>query len=345
MYAVCVRNGGGEAMNKTYIIAEAGVNHNGELSLATKMIEEAKKAGADAVKFQTFVSENLVAGFAPKAEYQQITTGKAESQLQMLKKLELSFEDFLILRDYAKELEIDFLSTPFDMESLDFLITLQMPFWKIPSGEITNKPYLQKIERTKRPILLSTGMCMMQEIEDALELFRDYSRKDITLLHCNSQYPTPYEDVNLRAMITLSDHYGVNTGYSDHTQGIEVPIAAVALGATVIEKHFTMDKGMKGPDHQASIEPSELEAMVKAIRHIERALGDGVKQPTLSELKNISIARKSIIAKKEVHKGEVFTEENLTVKRPGDGISPMHWDEYVGRASDREYLPDEMIKE
>ena len=345
MYAVCVGNGGGEAMNKTYIIAEAGVNHNGELSLATKMIEEAKKAGADAVKFQTFVSENLVAGFAPKAEYQQITTGKAESQLQMLKKLELSFDDFLVLRDYAKELEIDFLSTPFDMESLDFLITLQMPFWKIPSGEITNKPYLQKIERTKRPIILSTGMCMMQEIEDALELFRDYSRKDITLLHCNSQYPTPYEDVNLRAMITLSDHYGVNTGYSDHTQGIEVPIAAVALGATVIEKHFTMDKGMKGPDHQASIEPSELAAMVKAIRHIERALGDGVKQPTLSELKNISIARKSIIAKKEVHKGEVFTEENLTVKRPGDGISPMHWDEYIGRPSDKDYLPDEMIRE
>ena len=332
-------------MNKTYIIAEAGVNHNGELSLATKMIEEAKKAGADAVKFQTFVSENLVAGFAPKAEYQQITTGKAESQLQMLKKLELSFDDFLVLRDYAKELEIDFLSTPFDMESLDFLITLQMPFWKIPSGEITNKPYLQKIERTKRPIILSTGMCMMQEIEDALELFRDYSRKDITLLHCNSQYPTPYEDVNLRAMITLSDHYGVNTGYSDHTQGIEVPIAAVALGATVIEKHFTMDKGMKGPDHQASIEPSELAAMVKAIRHIERALGDGVKQPTLSELKNISIARKSIIAKKQVHKGEVFTEENLTVKRPGVGISPMHWDEYIGRPSDKDYLPDEMIRE
>lgn len=330
-------------MSRTYIIAEAGVNHNGDFKLAKKMIYEAKKAGVDAVKFQTFISKNLVSSYAPKADYQKKTTGSSESQQDMLKKLELSFEDFTFLQEYANELDIDFLSTPFDEESIEFLKTLDMPYWKIPSGEITNLPYLMKIEETKKPIILSTGMSTMDEIEQALNVFKDYSRSDIILLHCNTEYPTPFRDVNLNAMNALKDKFKVKVGYSDHTKGIEVPIAAVALGADIIEKHFTLDKNMEGPDHKASLEPNELVSMVNAIRNIENALGDGVKSPSLSEKKNITIARKSIVAKKEIRKGDIFTTDNLTIKRPGDGISPMEWFNILGEAAHRDFNVDEKI--
>lgn len=331
-------------MNRIYIIAEAGVNHNGDIALAIKMIEEAKKAGADAVKFQTFISENLVSSYAQKAEYQKLTTDQTETQLEMLKKLELSFKDFIKLNEYAAEVDIDFLSTPFDHDSIDFLEGLNMPVWKIPSGEITNMPYLKRLAVTGRPIILSTGMSTMEEIGQALELFRDYDRSTITLLHCNTQYPTPYCDVNLKAMLTLKEYFGVNVGYSDHTTGIEIPIAAAALGACVVEKHFTLDKNMPGPDHSSSLEPSQLAAMVSAIRHIELALGDGVKKPSPSERKNRVAARKSIVAKRDIGKGELLTEDNLTAKRPGDGISPMNWDMVIGKTADRNYIRDEKIE-
>lgn len=331
-------------MNKTYIIAEAGVNHNGEIDKAKEMIREAKKAGADAVKFQTFITENLVSKQAPKADYQKKITTSEETQFQMLKKLELSFEDFIELSKYSIEVGIDFLSTPFDNDSIDFLSSLSMPFWKIPSGEITNKPYLIKIAKTKKPIILSTGMCTIEEISKALDLFSCYSRDDITLLHCNTEYPTPYKDVNLKAMETMRENFNVKVGYSDHTKGIEVPIAAVTLGAVVIEKHFTLDKTLPGPDHKASLEPKELTKMVKMIRNIEQALGDGIKKPTESEKKNISIARKSITAKSNIKKGEIFTEENLTVKRPGNGISPMRWSDILGRKAKRDFEEDELIE-
>lgn len=330
-------------MGKTYIIAEAGVNHNGDFNLAKKMIYEAKQAGADAVKFQTFVSQNLVSSFAPKAEYQKKTTGSSESQQDMLKKLELSFGDFKLLQDYANKLNIDFLSTPFDEDSLEFLKTLEMPFWKIPSGEITNLPYLMKIEETKKPIILSTGMSTLEEIEQALNVFKDYNRNNIILLHCNTEYPTPFNDVNLKAMKTLECKFKVKVGYSDHTKGIEVAIAAVALGAVVIEKHFTLDKNMIGPDHKASLEPYELASMVNAIRNIEISLGNGDKNPSESEKKNISIARKSIVAKQEIKNGDVFTTDNITVKRPGDGISPMEWFNILGTTAQRDFDIDEKI--
>lgn len=330
-------------MSRTYIIAEAGVNHNGDFNLAKKMVYEAKKAGVDAVKFQTFISKNLVSSYAPKADYQKKTTNGSESQQDMLKRLELSFEDFTLLQEYANELDIDFLSTPFDDDSIEFLKTLDMPFWKIPSGEITNLPYLMKIEETKKPIILSTGMSTIDEIEQALDVFKDYNRSDIILLHCNTEYPTPFRDVNLNAMSTLRDKFNVKVGYSDHTKGIEVPIAAVALGAEVIEKHFTLDKNMEGPDHKASLEPNELMTMVNAIRNIEDSLGDGDKIPSESEKKNIAIARKSIVAKMEIRKGDIFTTDNLTVKRPGDGISPMEWFNIVGETAHRDFNVDEKI--
>jgi len=331
-------------MNKTYIIAEAGVNHNGDITVAKEMILEAKKAGADAVKFQTFVTEKLVSKQAPKADYQMKITSQEETQYQMLKKLELSFDDFIELSEYANKLDIDFLSTPFDDESIDFLSQLVMPFWKIPSGEITNKPYLMKIANTKKPIILSTGMSTMEEIEMALEVFHDYHRENIILLHCNTEYPTPYNDVNLNAMVTMKEKFNVKVGYSDHTEGIAVPIAAVALGAAVIEKHFTLDKTLPGPDHKASLEPQELTQMVTTIRNIEKAMGDGVKKPSESEKKNISVARKSIVAKRNIKKGEVFSEENLTVKRPGNGISPMKWHDVLGQMAIRDFNEDEMIE-
>lgn len=331
-------------MSRIYIIAEAGVNHNGDISLAKRMMEEAKKAGADAVKFQTFVSKNMVSFFAPKADYQIQNTNQAETQLEMLQKLELSFEDFKVLKEYSKEMDIDFLSTPFDHDSIDFLATLEMPFWKIPSGEITNMPYLIKIKQTKLPIVLSTGMSTLEEIADALKLFCDYKREDITLLHCNTEYPTPYVDVNLNAMKTLKERFGVPVGYSDHTKGIEISIAAAAIGANIIEKHFTLDKTMEGPDHIASLEPKELAAMIAAIRNVEQSMGNGIKQPSTSELKNKIIARKSIVAVRTIKKGELFSEDNLTTKRPGNGISPMKWDEVIGTVAYRDFEQDEKIE-
>ena len=331
-------------MGRTYIIAEAGVNHNGDFELAKKMILEGKKAGVDAVKFQTFITNNLVSSNAKKADYQMKSTDNKESQQDMLHKLELSFQEFGLLKEYATELKIDFISTPFDEESIDFLDTLNMPFWKIPSGEITNLPYLIKIAKTKKPIILSTGMCNIEEIEEAMNIYSAYSRNDITLLHCNTEYPTPFHDVNLYAMKTLKEKFQVNVGYSDHTQGIEVPIAAVALGATVIEKHFTLDRNMPGPDHKASLEPGELADMVRSIRNIEESLGTGIKKPSESEKKNIVAARKSIVAKKDIKKGEIFTEDNVTTKRPGNGISPMKWLEVLGKVAKKGFAVDEQIE-
>ena len=330
-------------MSKIFIIAEAGVNHNGDVKMAQKLIDVAKSAGADAVKFQTFKAESLVSKVAQKADYQKQTTGADESQLEMVKKLELSFCDFRELKKYCDEKEISFLSTPFDFESIDFLESLEMPIYKVPSGEITNLPYLMKIASKGKPVIMSTGMSDMDEVESALEMLRDNGAGSVTLLHCNTQYPTPFEDANIKAMLTLKERFGVAVGYSDHTLGIEAPIAAVALGATVIEKHFTLDKNMEGPDHKASLDPQELIDMVTSIRNIELALGDGIKTPSKSEIPNKEVARKSIVAKRNIVKGEIFIEENITVKRPGNGISPMKWFEVLGRSAEHDYFEDELI--
>jgi len=331
-------------MVSTYIIAEAGVNHNGDLATAKKMIEVAKACGANAVKFQTGKSENVVSRFALKADYQKETTNPNESQLDMIKKLELSYDDFRILRDYCNKIGITFISTPFDLDSIHFLKELDMPFWKIPSGEITNLPYLIEIGKTHRPVVMSTGMSSIDEIKIAIDVLSKYGTSMITLLHCNTAYPTPYEDVNLNAMKTLHKTFHLPVGYSDHTKGIEVSIAAAALGAVVIEKHFTLDRNMEGPDHKASLEPDELKQMVESIRHIEQALGSFEKQPTGSELVNRDIARKSIVAKCNIKAGTVFTEENITVKRPGNGISPMKWFEVLGKKASRDFIWDELIE-
>lgn len=325
------------------IIAEAGVNHNGSLALAKKMVVVAKEAGADYVKFQTFIPQNLVSKFADKAEYQKKTTGDTQSQLQMLEKLALTQKDFVELKAYCEEVGIGFISTPFDMESIAFLNELQMDFWKLPSGEITNLPYLEAIAHTGKKIVLSTGMCEMEEIEAAIEVLEKNGAGDIVVLHCNTEYPTPFKDVNLFAMRQMAEVLDKPVGYSDHTIGIEVPIAATALGAVVIEKHFTLDKTMEGPDHAASLEPKELALMVSSIRNIEKALGDGKKQRTESEEKNRKVARKSIVAADVIKKGDLFTKENLTVKRPGNGISPMKWYEILGTVALRDYEPDELI--
>ncbi|WP_037353045.1 N-acetylneuraminate synthase [Selenomonas sp. FC4001] len=331
-------------MSKILIIAEAGVNHNGEISTAKKMVDVAKKAGVDYIKFQTFVPEKLVSRYAEKAEYQKKTTDAAESQLDMLRKLSLSENEFVSLREYCEEVGIGFISTPFDLESIDFLERLNMDFWKIPSGEITNLPYLEKIAKTKRKVILSTGMSDIQEIKDAVKVLEDNGTMEIVLLHCNTQYPTPYEDVNLSAMRTIAKETGKEVGYSDHTKGIEVPIAAVAMGATVIEKHFTLDKTMEGPDHRASLEPDELSQMVRSIRHTEKAIGNGVKEPTASEISNKDIARKSIVTSCKIAKGEFFSENNITTKRPGNGISPMKWHEVLGKIAPRNFDEDELIE-
>jgi len=331
-------------MNNIFIIGEAGVNHNGSLELAKKMIDAAKDAGVDAVKFQTFVSENLVSCFAEKAEYQKAATGAAENQLEMIKKLELSYDDFRALKSYAEKLDIIFMSTPFDIDSIDFLAELGMDIFKIPSGEITNLPYLIRIGNLKRKVILSTGMSSISDINEAVTILQNAGTDDITLLHCNTAYPTPYEDVNLHVMNTLHETFRLPVGYSDHTNGIEVSIAAAALGAVVIEKHFTLDRTMEGPDHKASLEPSELKQMVQAIRHIEQALGSSEKQPTGSELVNRDIARKSIVAKCGIKAGTVFTEDNITVKRPGNGISPMKWFEVLGQKAPRDFIQDELIE-
>ena len=335
-------------MSKTLIIAEAGVNHNGSIELAKKLVEKAKEAGADFIKFQTFKASKLMTKAAKQAEYQQKNIGKeGDSQYQMLKKLELSPEEHEILIDYCKELGIKFFSTAFDFDSIDYLHSLNLGLWKIPSGEVTNYPFLKRIAAFNEPTILSTGMCDMEDVRDAVEaLYKNgLSKENLILLHCNTEYPTPFEDVNLKAMDALRNEFGVEVGYSDHTKGIEVPIAAVALGATVIEKHFTLDRNMEGPDHKASLEPDELKAMVSAIRNIEKAVGgDGTKHVSESEKKNIAIARKSIVAACDIEAGEVFTEQNLTVKRPGSGISPMRWEEVLGQKAKRGFNEDELIE-
>ena len=331
-------------MGNVFIIAEAGVNHNGDIRLAKKLIDEACNAGADAVKFQTFKAEKLVCKSAEKAKYQLETTDGNETQFDMLKKFELSDLMHRELMDYASKRGIKFLSTPFDTDSLRYLVELGIDIIKLPSGEVTNYPLLVAAAETGLSIILSTGMSDMSEVETAVDVLKSAGAKDITLLHCNTQYPTPCYDVNLKAMDALKAIKGVKVGYSDHTLGIEVPIAAVALGAEVIEKHFTLDKNMDGPDHKASLEPDELKAMVSAIRNIEKSLGDGIKVPSVSEIDNREIVRKSIVALKNIKKGDVFTIDNITTKRPGTGISPMRWNEVLGLRACRDFTEDELIE-
>jgi N,N'-diacetyllegionaminate synthase len=326
------------------IIAEAGVNHNGDIQTAIKMIECAANAGADVIKFQTFVPELLVSKSAKKAAYQKETTGREESQLDMIRKYELPYDAYPVLLDCCKINNIAFLSTPFDLQSIEFLIKLNMPYWKIPSGEITNLPYLLNIAKTGKPVLLSTGMSTINEITEAVHVLKDNGNEDITVLHCTTEYPAPIAEVNLRAMETIRRETGLKVGYSDHTEGIEVSIAAVALGAVVIEKHFTLDKTMEGPDHKASLEPSELSDMIKAIRNIEKAMGSGEKVASLSERKNMEIVRKSIVAKSKINKDEPLTVNNLTTKRPGNGISPMRWFDVLGTKAIRDFEEDELIE-
>ncbi|MDE6182002.1 MAG: N-acetylneuraminate synthase [Eubacteriales bacterium] len=327
-----------------FIIAEIGVNHNGDLAIAEKMILEAKKAGVDAVKFQSFKADKLVSKDAKKAEYQIKNTGNTESQHDMIKKLELSEEDHIYLKKLCDREKIQFLSSPFDIESANFLVSLGINTVKIPSGEITNLPYLEEIGKLFENIIISTGMSNLNEIKEAINILNKNNKRNITVLHCNTDYPTIMEDVNLLAIKTMEKELNLPIGYSDHTDGIEVSISAVALGATVIEKHFTLDKNMEGPDHKASLEPNELKQMVTSIRNIEKALGNGIKEPSNSEKKNIVIARKSIVAKQNILKGEKFTKENLTIKRPGDGISPMKWYDVLGQVAKRDFIADERIE-
>ncbi len=327
-------------MNKVCIIAEAGVNHNGDINVAKKLVDVAKEAGADIVKFQTFNVDAITSKFAGMAEYQKKNIGLIKSQKEMLSELTLTHSEFIEIAKYCKSKQITFLSTPFDIE---FLEQLGGTLWKIPSGEITNYPYLKKIAMTHKNIILSTGMSTLDEVSDAINLLEKNGAGEIILLHCTTQYPTPYEEVNLRAMHTLHTKFGKSFGYSDHTEGIEVAIAAAALGAVVIEKHFTLDRGMEGPDHKASIEFNDLKKMVNSIRNIEKALGSTKKEVTSSEIANISIVRKSIVASKDIKKGELFSEDNLTTKRPGTGISPMKWDDLIGKPANRNYKMDDLI--
>ncbi len=328
------------------IIAEAGVNHNGSMQIAKQLIDAAVEAGVDIIKFQTFKTEKLVSKTAKKAEYQKKNIGDGnDSQYEMLKKLELSEENHKELIAYCQEKGIRFWSTAFDFESMDYLHSLRLGLWKIPSGEITNYPFIRKIASYGEDVIMSTGMCEEQDIQNAIDVLTKYGikKEQITLLHCNTQYPTPYSDVNLNAMNSIKTTFGTKVGYSDHTQGIEIPIAAVALGATVIEKHFTLDRNLPGPDHKASLEPSELKAMVASIRHIEQALGDGIKKVSDSEKGNISVARKSIVAACPIRKGELLTEDNLTVKRPGTGLSPMLWEHVIGTKAIKDYEEEDLI--
>lgn len=332
-------------MIHTLIIAEAGVNHNGSIEMAKQLIDAAAIAGVDYVKFQTFKAEKLVTKEAEQAEYQQRNAADS-SQYTMLKKLELTPRQHEELVAHCKQKGVRFLSTAFDLESIEYLHSLHLGLWKIPSGEITNFPYLKKIAQYGEPVIMSTGMCSMDDVEQALNVLLEHglTKEQITLLHCNTEYPTPMQDVNLKAMLQLRDKFGIKVGYSDHTKGIEVPIAAVALGAEVIEKHFTLDRTLPGPDHKASLEPNELKAMVDAIRNIEQALGDGQKHVSASEEKNIATARKSIVAAKDIKRGELLTEENLTTKRPGSGISPMLWEKVIGTRAIRDFAEDELIE-
>jgi N,N'-diacetyllegionaminate synthase len=335
-----------DAKSETLIIAEAGVNHNGDINLARKLIDVAADAGVNKVKFQTFSADKLVTTHARKASYQNKTTDANESQHAMIRKLELTRDMHEVLIGHCKSRGVQFFSTGFDLESIDLLVELGLDSFKIPSGEITNLPYLRNVGKFGKPVILSTGMATLSEIEAALGILEKAgtSRTLITVLHCNTEYPTPVADVNLRAMLTIRDTFGVQVGYSDHTLGIEVPIAAVALGATVIEKHFTLDRSLPGPDHKASLEPAELKAMVISIRNIEKAMGDGIKRPRSSEVKNISIVRKSLVAKCAIRVGEIFSENNLTVKRPGTGVSPMRWDEVMGCKAPDNFAKDELIE-
>ena len=332
-------------MKRVLIIAEAGVNHNGNIGLAKKMIVVAKEAGADMIKFQTAVPELGITESTPKTAYQKETTGRGESQLEMAKKIHLPLSAFKGLKKYAERQGILFLSTPFDLKSIDALKKLNLKCYKIPSGEITNLPYLRKIGKLRKKVIMSTGMATMKEIEKALDILikEGTKKKNITVLHCNTEYPTPHGDVNLLAMLAIRDRLGVRVGYSDHTQGIEIAVAAVSLGASVIEKHFTLDKNMAGPDHKASLEPHELKAMVRAIRNIEKALGNGIKKPSKSEIKNIPLVRKSIVALRDIKKGERFTESNIAAKRPGTGLSPMFWDKVIGAIARMDFHRDEAI--
>ena len=326
------------------IIAEIGVNHNGDIDLAKRMIHEAANAGVDIVKFQTAKPELVISKFAPKAEYQENTTGRNESQLEMCKKIHLPFKAYIELKKECEAYGVKFLSTPFDLESIIFLDQLGMDIWKIPSGEITNLPYLIAIAKTKKPVIMSTGMCTITEIYDAVNILKKEGTSEISLLHCTTEYPAPFKDINLNVIRSMKKEFHLPVGYSDHTAGIEASIAAVALGAEIIEKHFTLDKNMKGPDHKASIEPSELKELVKSIRNIQIALGDGIKKVSESEEKNINIARKSIVAKSKIRKGDIYSVDNITTKRPGNGISPMRWHEILGMKALRDYEEDELIE-
>ncbi len=329
---------------KTLIIAEAGVNHNGNFEIAKQLVDKAAEAGADIVKFQTCKAENVISRYADKAEYQKVTTGEADSQLEMVRKLMLTYEEYGKLKEYCDEKGITFLSTAFDLPSVDYLHSIGMKLWKIPSGEITNLPLLIKIASLHEAIIMSTGMSELSEVADAVKVLIENGASDITLLHCTTEYPAPYEDVNLKAMETMRDAFDLPVGYSDHTKGLEIPVAAVARGACVIEKHFTLDRNMEGPDHKASIEPDELKQMVSMIRHVEVAIGDGVKKVSASEAKNQDIARKSIIAKTTIKTGDTFTEDNITTKRPGNGLNPMCWFELIGKKAKHDYEEDYLIE-
>ncbi len=336
-------------MNHVCVIAEAGVNHNGSLDLAKKMVDAAYDAGADYIKFQTFIPKNMVSVHAQRAQYQkkaqleQQGLMTEETQFEMLERLALTFDDFATLKYYAVKKGIGFLSTPFDLESVHFLDQLGMDFWKLPSGEVTNLPFLETIAKTGKPIVMSTGMCNLEEVREAIAAIRKIHPSNLTLLQCNTEYPTPYSDVNLMAMKTMGEEFHVPVGYSDHTQGIAMSLAAVALGAVVIEKHFTLDRQMEGPDHKASLMPEELEEMIMGIRQIELGLGNGIKAPSESEKKNINAARKSIVAGTDIHKGELLSVDNLAIKRPGGGISPMKWHQILGKSANRDYLADELL--
>lgn len=329
---------------RTLIIAEAGVNHNGNIEIAKKLIQEAKKAGADIVKFQTAKLDALVSRQAEMADYQKDNMGVEKTQKEMLDSLLLSYEAFEDLSQYCEEIGIEFLSTPFDIESIHFLDKLGCSIWKIPSGEITNYPYLVEIAKTHKPIILSTGMSTLEEVRACYKLLEENGAGEIILLHCTTMYPTEFADVNLYAMNALQNEFGGKVGYSDHSRGVEVPIAAVAMGACVIEKHFTLDKNMEGPDHKASIEPDELKQMVEMIRNVEKALGDGVKKPVKAEMSNIKVARKSIVAARDIKMGEILTEENITTKRPGNGVNPMRWQEVLGSRAMKDFKEDELIQ-
>ncbi len=332
---------------KTIVIAEAGVNHNGSIRIAEELVAKASEAGADFIKFQTFNTDKLVSRNAKQADYQSKNIGTVTSQFEMLKKLELSYEDHFELLKCCKKYNISFFSTAFDLESIDLLIELDLPIWKIPSGEITNYPYIKKIGLQKKPVLLSTGMATLGEVEDAVNLLDKSGthRNNIIILHCTTEYPAPMQDINLRAMVTLGEAFKVRYGYSDHSEGIEIPLAAVAMGASVIEKHFTLDRNMTGPDHIASLQPEELKKMIEGIRNIEKALGDGIKTPATGEIKNKITARKSLVASEKIKKGDFFSEKNMTAKRPGDGLSPMLWEQMLGVKANKDYQKDEQIKQ